>query len=111
MGKTRPGFVVGTTGALRGLLPTVPEEIRLVASHVPEPLWALIPYAQLLGIQDDILRAERAALVPPEETARLKALLAAVADDLDAWLAGPEADGPTWTDEYLAFSALRITFG
>ena len=26
---------------------------------------------------------------------------------LDDWLAGPEADGPTFSEEYIAFSALR----
>lgn len=27
---------------------------------------------------------------------------------LDAWLAGPEAAGPDFSDEYIAFSAMRM---
>ena len=39
---------------------------------------------------------------------RLKSSLAKYDDLLDEWLAGPEASGPAFSVEYIAFSAMRM---
>jgi hypothetical protein len=40
----------------------------------------------------------------------LKWVLAGRDDQLDEWLAGPEADRPAYTDAYIAFAAMRMAF-
>jgi hypothetical protein len=45
---------------------------------------------------------------PPEALRRLRETLAQFEEELDAWLAGPEADGPEFCEEYLAFSSMRM---
>jgi hypothetical protein len=38
----------------------------------------------------------------------MRRVVAAHDDAFDEWLAGPETDGPVFSDEYTAFSALRM---
>jgi hypothetical protein len=82
--------------------------IKLDPNRVPEPLRALIPLAERFGISDDLLREDFFAKTPKRELSRLKQTLAEYDKFLDEWLAGPEADGPEFSDEYVAFSAMRM---
>ena len=76
--------------------------------RVPTALRHLIALAQKFGITDDLARE---TIVSSASMAEIEALKQAVqANDalLDAWLAGPEATGPCFSNEYLTFSAMRI---
>jgi hypothetical protein len=77
-------------------------------ANVPPDLRHLIPLAERFGIIDDARRESLISATSPLEIASLKATIAAHDDTLDAWLAGPEADGQTFSEEYLAFSAMRM---
>jgi hypothetical protein len=82
--------------------------IRLDPKRVPELLRELIPLAEKYGISDDLIREDFFAKTPKRELTKLKRTLAKHHDLLDEWLAGPEADGPGFSDEYIAFSAMRM---
>jgi len=80
----------------------------LDADGVPEVLRALLPYAELWGIGDDVARDELVRIAPSEARQDLLAILDDYDDDFDAWLAGPEADAASFSPEYLAFSNMRM---
>jgi hypothetical protein len=82
--------------------------IHLNPENVPEALRHLIPYAELWGVSDDLVRDDMVRLAPREAIDELKRLVAQHDDLLDEWLAGPEADGPEFSAEYTAFSAMRM---
>ena len=78
------------------------------SQRVPAALRHLIPLAQKFGISDDLARE---AIVSSASMAEIKVLKQAVQANnalLDAWLAGPEATGPCFSNEYIAFSAMRM---
>lgn len=80
--------------------------IRLDASKVPEALRSLIPMAERFGVSDDLIRDDVRRNAPPEELEQLRRAVEHRRDALDAWLAGPEAAGPKYSAEYIAFSAM-----
>ncbi|QDV34268.1 hypothetical protein [Tautonia plasticadhaerens] len=80
----------------------------LRSANVPPSLRHLIPLAERFGVTDDVQRERLVSSASPHEIARLKAAVQANDDDLDDWLAGSEADGPKFSAEYLAFSAMRM---
>ena len=82
--------------------------IKLDAAKVPAALRPLIRLAEQFGIGDDLIRADVIAKTPPVEIAAMRKAVDAREDDFEEWLAGPEAGGPKFTDEYLAFSCLRM---
>jgi len=82
--------------------------IKLNPRRVPEPLRKLIPLAEKFGISDDLIRDDFFAKTPKRELTDLKNTLTEFENLLDEWLAGPEADGPEYSDEYIAFSAMRM---
>jgi hypothetical protein len=82
--------------------------IRLDPQRVPEPLRRLIPLAELWGVGDDLIRDDMVKKAPAAAIAELKRIVDQYDDLLDEWLAGPEAEGPTFTPEYTAFSAMRM---
>lgn len=82
--------------------------IRLNPKKVPKELRHLIPWAEKFGIGDDLIREDFFAKTPAEEIAELKKLITKHDDLLDDWLAGPEAEGPRFSKEYLAFSSMRM---
>lgn len=82
--------------------------IRLDPRKVPESLRSLVSLAELFGISDDLIRADVFAKIPPGELTAMRAVVAAHDDVLDEWLAGPEADEPEFSNEYIAFSCLRM---
>ena len=76
--------------------------------RVPASLRHLIALAQKFGVSDDLARE---AIVSSASMTEIEALKQAVqANDalLEAWLAGPEATGPCFSNEYIAFSAMRM---
>ena len=78
------------------------------SQRVPAALRHLIPLAQKFGISDDL---EREAIVSSASMTEIKVLKQAVQANnalLDAWLAGPEATGPCFSNEYIAFSAMPM---
>ncbi len=82
--------------------------IRLDPLKVPERLRQLIPLAEQFGISDDLIREDVVAKTPPAEVAAAREAVKALDHVFDECLAGPEADGPEFSDEYIAFSCLRI---
>lgn len=82
--------------------------VSIDPKNVPEPLRCLIPLAERWGISDDILRSNARQKASAEELAYLKAAMTRFDDELDDWLAGPAAHMPIPTQEYLAFSNMRM---
>jgi len=82
--------------------------MSLDRTGVPRNLWPLLPYAAFWGVSDDWAREDLVRDWPPAARQNLKAVIALFEDELDHWLAGPEADNPVPSPEYLAFSAMRM---
>ena len=79
--------------------------IHLDPTKVPEKLRHLVPYAELWGVGDDLIRDDMVRSAPRGAIEELKRVVQAHDDLLDEWLAGPAADSPSPSEEYLAFSA------
>jgi hypothetical protein len=82
--------------------------IHLNPAKVPLSLRCLVPFAELWGVGDDLIREDMVANAPPQAISELRQIVEAHQDFLDEWLAGPEAQSPSPSDEYLAFSAMRM---
>ena len=80
----------------------------LVPSNVPANLRKLIPLTERFGVIDDLERENLVLAASDDEINQLRSEVSAHDDELDSWLAGPEADGPEYTTAYLAFSAMRM---
>ena len=94
----------GFYGSFYAASPLVP----IKTTHVPEPVRALIPYARFWGLADDVQREQLIDSARPEIIEDLKDAIDSLAAELDEWLAGPEARSPQPSDEYVAFSAMRM---
>jgi len=81
---------------------------RLNPSAVPPALRPLIPLAEQFGVSDDLIREDIVSKTPAGELAAMQAAVQALADAFDEWLAGPEAKGPKFSAEYIAFTSLRM---
>lgn len=81
---------------------------KLSKTNVPPSLHQLIPLAEQYGIADDGYRAELLVSLNPDERAELVDAVQKFDDEFDKWLAGPEASKISFSDEYIAFSALRM---
>ena len=81
--------------------------IHISPQDIPSRLRILIPLAEKFGVSDDLSRETLIRHATEEERQRLKAAVRESDDELDVWLAGPEADGPNHSDGYIAFSAMR----
>ncbi len=104
-------FELGSVGELRrkyGLVAANRPDIHLNAENVPQTLRHLIPYAELWGISDDLIRDDLVRSAPPEALEDLKRLVQRHDDLLDEWLAGPESEGGRLSAEYVAFTAMRM---
>jgi len=77
--------------------------------NIPECLRHLIHFAELWGVNDDLIRDDMVRKASPDAIDDLKSVIEAHEDLLDEWLAGPEALSPQPSKEYLAFSAMRMT--
>ena len=82
--------------------------IHLNPMNVPEKLRHLVPYAELWGVSDDLIRDDLVRSAPRDALEELKQVVKTHDDLLDEWLAGPEADSPNLSEEYLAFTAMRM---
>lgn len=82
--------------------------MSLHPSKIPAQLHHLIGQAEQYGIADDWAREDVVAKCSPKERRSLKDAVKECEDEFDLWLAGPEAAGPDFSDEYIAFSALRM---
>jgi hypothetical protein len=104
-------FEVLPAGEMRkkyGLTADSRPTVRLDPAKVPESLRPLIPLAELYGISDDLIRADFVAKAPPGDLAELRRIVQEHDALLDDWLAGPAADGPTFSAEYIAFTCMRM---
>src|SRR5688572_16967812 len=100
---------VMTSEELAKAWPSRPAEIEhasLETDDVPIHLRPLIPYARALGASDDSEWGHLIETLPTDLRRHLKILIATFNDQLDEWLAGPEADSTEWSDAYVAFSVL-----
>jgi hypothetical protein len=109
--KRKPRFEIMPAGEMRakyGLTAENRPVIRLDPAKVPERLRTLIPLAERFGVSDDLIRADIVAKTPAAELRAMRAAVEAHDDAFDDWLAGPEADGPEFSAEYIAVSCLRM---
>ncbi len=83
-------------------------ESKLDIENIPKGLRDLLSLAEKFGISDDGYRYEKLKKSTTEELNELKSLCEEKDDELDNWLAGPEADGPVFSKEYIAYSAMRM---
>lgn len=80
----------------------------LTPANVPQALQPWIPYAELWGIEDDYDRDRLVVHAPKAARDDLVAVVRQIDDALDEWLAGDEATGTVVSDEYCAFSTMRM---
>jgi hypothetical protein len=102
---------VGLAGELQTKIGRTAENvtrIRLEPERVPPSLRHLIPLAARYGISDDLIRGDLIARTGRADLDVLQVAVAAHAQLLDEWLAGPDAVGPYYSDEYVAFLAMRM---
>lgn len=76
--------------------------------EVPLSLHSLIPYAEIWGIADDWEREKRFQRTPQYLVENLKWVVSEYEEELDTWLAGPEASSKDPSDSYVTFSAMRM---
>ena len=98
----------GEMRAKHGLTAENRPTIILDAGKVPVALRHLIPLAERFGISDDLIRQDILAGTTTEELEAMRQAVRPHEDAFDAWLAGPEADGPGFSNEYIAFTCLRM---
>lgn len=94
--------------AVMGPATTANPRVIFKWTDVPEKLRELIPYAVFWGASDDWAREEILRRTPVPLKMNLKFVVEKFDDQLDDWLAGPEASNPDPTDAYIAFSAMRM---
>jgi hypothetical protein len=82
--------------------------MHLDPSKVPERFLPLLPYAEFWGLADDLIREILVEEAPAAVQQNLKQVVAAFDRALDEWLAGAEANDPSPSDEYVAYSAMRM---
>ena len=85
-----------------------PREFQLTAANIPENLRHLVAVAEKWGISDDMLRADVVRKADAAEIADLKRVVREHEDAIDEWLAGPEAHSRSPSQEYLAFTHMRM---
>lgn len=84
------------------------QKLELDRAKVPERLWPLLPYAEFWGIADDLDRELLVKEAPKDLQQNFEAVVDSFDGELDEWLAGPEADERNPSDEYVAYSAMRM---
>jgi hypothetical protein len=83
-----------------------PEPRSLDETKVPTELRPLLPYACIWGVTDDTTRGEMIERTPDDVREQMLKAIREREGAMLAWLGGPEARGPEYSAEYLAFSAL-----
>jgi hypothetical protein len=105
----KPEFEILPVGAARkkyGLFAENRTVLSLNPKKMPKSVRHLIPLAQRWGESDDIIREDIVEKSSKQERKALKQVVAENQKALEEWLAGPEAAGPKFTKEYIAFSAM-----
>ena len=85
-----------------------PAHIQRIMVGAPPAFQPIVHYAAYWGVSDDGDRLRLLQRAPDEAVQNLKQVVTLYEDELDQWLAGPEADGPDFSDAYIAFSAMRM---
>lgn len=81
--------------------------IILNPENVPDAAKPLIPYAEKWGISDDLIRSAVLNKATIEELKELVRFMDGIDfPPIEAWLIGPEASGPDYSDEYIAITCL-----
>jgi hypothetical protein len=82
----------------------------LNSTKVPVEVVPLMPLAEKWGIGDDVYRVDAVEAASDDELLQLVNCLDGVEnqDALWDWLAGPEAQSPTPSTEYLAYTCLTM---
>jgi len=84
------------------------QRLTLDRENIPQALHRYIPYAEVWGVADDLEREELVGRAPEEARADVTRVIEEIDDELDEWLAGPEAESANPSQEYVAFSAMRM---
>lgn len=81
-----------------------------IVADTPDRFRAFAHYALLWGISDDCYRVDLVKDASDDLRSNLRWVGRQIehGDDLDTWLAGPEAIGPECTKAYVAFTCLRM---
>lgn len=111
--EDRSSFEVVSVGEARARFGFGPDQrpiLRLDPQRVPPNLHDLIPLAEKWGIADDLVREACASNAEAGELDELVKRVKMREDELDEWLAGPEAEVKDPSSEYVAFSALAMLF-
>jgi hypothetical protein len=104
-------FEVLPAGEMRakyGLTAENRPRIALDAAKVQTALRHLIVLAERFGVADDLIRDDILTKTSAGELEAMSQAVRAFDDTFDESLASPEADGPEVSDEYIAFSCLRM---
>lgn len=84
------------------------EPPKLDPKGVPEVFRHLIPLAEKYGISDDCYRDDLIDTLDEAELRECSSFLDFYDAVLKDWLAGPAADGPDFSKEFIAFSVLGM---
>lgn len=82
--------------------------MNLDPNQVPQELHILLPLVEKFAVSDDGARLDLLENATEEEKKQLASILNEYEDALDDWLGGPEAEGPEFSAEYIAFTQLRM---
>lgn len=91
-----------------GLIYENAPKLNLKKDNIPKALWSLISYAEFWGISDDLIREDLVANMSQESIDNLAQVVTQYEDEIDEWLSGPESNKTKPSDEYIAFSAMRM---
>ena len=83
-------------------------QIRRITAGAPPAFRSIAHYAACWGISDDCHRTDLVRGAPLDAVQNLKEVVGLYEEELDIWLAGPEANGPHFSDAYVAFSCMRM---
>ena len=81
---------------------------KLNPMNIPAAFRHLVPLAEKYGISDDCYRDDLIETLDESELRDCASFLDSYDAVLADWLAGPEADGPEFSTEYIVFSALGM---
>ena len=84
------------------------EKLKLSEGKVPPKLRPYMMWAAYWGVSDDIDREKLRDEAPADAIDELREVIATIDQDLNEWLAGPAADESSPSEEYIAFSAMRM---
>jgi len=84
------------------------DPLHLDPERIPGALRHLLALAEQFGESDDLIREDIIAKTSPAKLAELCLAVRACENALEDWLAGPEASGPEYSSEYIAYTCLLM---